>query len=198
MYIFSHAGTTAAKKLEGTSSGVDTDPFLFLLRPFPIWPSPTIALAPFHPFPFLLLVSPPLGYSYRRFGEICQAAQSAQRMNDNQLQKLEGTKYAWSPRSPKLEWTRPTGCAYGCRVSSSKTCKKLTSCRKRRIHSSNMYVGPSYSRSIFAARARPQQQTRRPPLLLSIDATDRRFMTLIAYCADRVIKPRITVLLYLN
>jgi len=78
------------------------------------------------------------------------------------------------------------------------TCKKLTSCRKRRIHSSNMYVGPPCSRSIFAARDRPQQQTRRPPLLLSIDATDRRFMTLIAYCADRVIKPRITVLLYLN
>jgi len=48
-------------------------------------------------------------------------------------------------------------------------------------------------RSIFAARARPQQQTRRLPLLLSIDGTDRqtdgrtldRFMTLTAYCADR-------------
>ena len=52
------------------------------------------------------------------------------------------------------------------------------------------------NRSMSAARARPQQQTRRPPLLLSIDGTDRRtdgqtldrFMTLAAFCADRVIK----------
>ena len=51
------------------------------------------------------------------------------------------------------------------------------------------------NRSKSAARARPQQQTRRPPLL-SIDGTDRqtdgqtldRFMTLAAFCADRVIK----------
>jgi len=47
------------------------------------------------------------------------------------------------------------------------------------------------SRCISAARARPQQQTRRPPLLLSIDGTDRRtldrFMTLTAHNVDRVI-----------
>ena len=40
-------------------------------------------------------------------------------------------------------------------------------------------------RSISAARAGPQQQTRRPPLLLSIDGTDRRTDTLAAYCRQR-------------
>ena len=60
-----------------------------------------------------------------------------------------------------------------------------------------MSRGSSSNRSISAARARPQQQTRRPPLLLSIDGTDRpdgqtegrtldRFMTLTAYYADQV------------
>ena len=29
--------------------------------------------------------------------------------NNSQLQKLEGTEYTWSPLSPKLEGTRPTG-----------------------------------------------------------------------------------------
>jgi len=37
-----------------------------------------------------------------------------------------------------------------------------------------MSRGSSHYRSISAARARPQQQTRRPPLLLSSDGTDRR------------------------
>ena len=45
-------------------------------------------------------------------------------------------------------------------------------------------------RTILAPCARPQQQTRRPPLLLSIDRTDGRildrFMTFTAYYADRV------------
>ena len=37
------------------------------------------------------------------------------------------------------------------------------------------HVARQQHRSVlFAARARPQQQTRRPPLLLSIDGTDRR------------------------
>ena len=56
--------------------------------------------------------------------------------------------------------------------------------------------GPEFTRPacryLLRARAGPQQQTRRPPLLLSIDGTDRqtdgrtldRFMTLTAYCAD--------------
>jgi len=63
-------------------------------------------------------------------------------------------------------------------------------------------VGPKFTRPTYRepaaaidrylfARAQPQQQTRRPPLLLSIDGTDRqthkhyRFMTL---AADRVLK----------
>jgi len=62
-----------------------------------------------------------------------------------------------------------------------------------------MTCGGSSYRSISAARARPQQQTRRPPLLLSIDGTDRRrdrqtdrrtldhFIVLTAYNADRVL-----------
>jgi len=50
------------------------------------------------------------------------------------------------------------------------------------------------ARYLLRARTRPQQQTHRPPLLLSIDGTDRRtdrrtlgrFMALTAYYADRV------------
>ena len=52
-----------------------------------------------------------------------------------------------------------------------------------------MPCGGSSHRSIFAARVRAQQQTRRPPLLLSIDGTDGqtdgrtldRYTTLTAY-----------------
>ena len=51
----------------------------------------------------------------------------------------------------------------------------------------------SHGQSIFPVRIRPQQQTQLPPLLLSIDGTDRltdgrtldRFMTLTTYYADR-------------
>jgi len=67
--------------------------------------------------------------------------------------------------------------------------------------SRNKFAGPPYSRtkiyvahmprssssssyrSISAARARPQQQTRRPPLLLSIDGTDGRTDTRPLYDA---------------
>ena len=35
-------------------------------------------------------------------------------------------------------------------------------------------VGPKFTRSACRARARPRPQTRRPPLLLKIDGTDRR------------------------
>jgi len=66
-------------------------------------------------------------------------------------------------------------------------------------------VGPKFTRPTYRdpaaaidrylfARAQLQQQTRRPPLLLSIDGTDRqthehyRFMTFAAYYADRVLK----------
>jgi len=66
-----------------------------------------------------------------------------------------------------------------------------------------MSRGSSSYRSLSAASARPQQQIRRPPLLLLIDETDRRtdrridrradgltldrFMTLTAYYADGAI-----------
>ena len=79
--------------------------------------------------------------------------------------------------------------------------------KKRELHR-NEYVGPAYNRtkiyaacvsrgssscrSVSAAGARLQQQTRRPLLLLSIDGTDRRtdgrtldrFLTLSACYAD--------------
>ena len=46
-------------------------------------------------------------------------------------------------------------------------------------------VATAIVRYLLRARTRPQQQTRRPPLLLSIDGTDRqtldRFITLTAY-----------------
>ena len=32
-----------------------------------------------------------------------------EKRNENHCESLEGTKYTWSPRSPKLEGTRPTG-----------------------------------------------------------------------------------------
>jgi len=41
-----------------------------------------------------------------------------------------------------------------------------------KIYAARMSRGSSSYRSISAARARPQQQTSRPPLLLSIDGTD--------------------------
>jgi len=59
-----------------------------------------------------------------------------------------------------------------------------------------MIRGSRSYRSLSAARAGAQQQTRQPPLLLSIDGTDRqtdgrtpdRFMTaLAAYCEQHVI-----------
>jgi len=44
--------------------------------------------------------------------------------------------------------------------------------RRAEIYAARVLRGGSSHRSIFAARARAQQQTRRPPLLLSIDGTD--------------------------
>ena len=59
------------------------------------------------------------------------------------------------------------------------TCDKLneyvgSSYSWTKIYAARVSRGSSSYRSISAARARPQQQTRRPPLLLSIDGTDRR------------------------
>jgi len=59
------------------------------------------------------------------------------------------------------------------------TCDKFnlyvgSSYSRTKIYAGRMSRGSSSYRSISAARARPQQQTRRPPLLLSIDGTDRR------------------------
>ena len=58
--------------------------------------------------------------------------------------------------------------------------------------SCEMIRGSRSYRSLSAARAGAQQQTHRPPQLLSIDGTDGRtpdrFMTaLAAYCEQRVI-----------
>ena len=66
---------------------------------------------------------------------------------------------------------------------------------RAKIYAARMSLCSSSYRSIYAARARPQQQTRCPPLLLSIYRTERRtdgrtldrFMTLTACYADRVI-----------
>jgi len=44
--------------------------------------------------------------------------------------------------------------------------------RRAKIYAARMPCGGSSHRSIFGARARAQQQTRRPALLLSIDGTD--------------------------
>jgi len=68
-------------------------------------PSPVIALPMFHPFPSILFFPSPLKSSQ----EVWSAFHIAQRRNDSQLLKLEGTKYSWSPLSPKLERTHPTG-----------------------------------------------------------------------------------------
>ena len=45
---------------------------------------------------------------------------------------------------------------------------------RTKIYAARMSRGSSSYRSTFAARAQPQQQTRRPLLLLSIDGTDER------------------------
>jgi len=66
-------------------------------------------------------------------------------------------------------------------------------CSRTKIYAARVSRGGSSYRETYAARARPQQQTHRPPLLLSIDGTDRRttdgrtldrFMTLTACCVD--------------
>jgi len=60
---------------------------------------------------------------------------------------------------------------------------------RTKIYAVRMPRGSSVYRNICAVRNGPQQQTRRPPLLLSIDGTDRQTDTrsLTAYYADRVI-----------
>ena len=60
---------------------------------------------------------------------------------------------------------------------------------RTKIYALRMTRGSSVYRNICAVRNGPQQQTRRPPLLLSIDGTDRQTDTrsLTAYYADRVI-----------
>ena len=47
-------------------------------------------------------------------------------------------------------------------------------CSRTKIYAARVSRGGSSYRETYAARARPQQQTHRPPLLLSIDGTDRR------------------------
>ena len=47
-------------------------------------------------------------------------------------------------------------------------------CSRTKIYAARVSRGGSSYRETYAARARPQQQTRRPPLLLSIDGTDGR------------------------
>ena len=49
----------------------------------------------------------PVPHAWRRHWALSFPQCSAK--NDSQLQKLEGTEYTWSPLSPKLEGTRPTG-----------------------------------------------------------------------------------------
>ena len=60
---------------------------------------------------------------------------------------------------------------------------------RTKIYALRMTRGSSVYRNMCAVRNGPQQQTRRPPLLLSIDGTDRQTDTrsLTAYYADRVI-----------
>jgi len=69
------------------------------------------------------------------------------------------------------------------RTGGSKEKEKGPPYSQTKIYATRMSRDTSSCRSISAARVRPQQQTRRPPLL-SIDGTDRRtdtrplFMTL--------------------
>jgi len=69
-------------------------------------PSPTTAPPLCHAFTSLLLFPSHLNTARRLAGNVCGCPHCPQ--NNSQLQKLEGTKYTWSPRSPKLERTRPT------------------------------------------------------------------------------------------
>jgi len=74
----------------------------------------------------------------------------------------------------------------------------LLTVSRAKIYAARVSPGSSSCRSISAGGTRPQQQTRQPPLLLSINGTDRQtdgrtdgqtpFMTLTAYYkpTDRV------------
>jgi len=64
--------------------------------------------------------------------EVWSAFHIAQRKNESQLQKLEGTKYTWSQVAPVLEGTRPTGpkgrlrlCATAVCLSPVMMCRQL-------------------------------------------------------------------------
>jgi len=78
---------TTDEKLEGSSRGLDTDPFLFLVRSSPsrVACSTRISLIPlFVPSPLELVASRSVSCPQ------CPAN------NDSELQRLEGAKYSWS------------------------------------------------------------------------------------------------------
>jgi len=107
-------GATTAEKLEGTLRGVDADPLpclpLFISRPPPI-----IAPPMFQPFSSLLFFPSTLKSSNEVWRSSVGFPQCTAK-NDRQLQKLEGTKYTWSPLCPKFEGTRTTGRAVWLRL----------------------------------------------------------------------------------
>jgi len=95
-------GITAAEKLEGASSGVDTDLFPY--------PPPFLSRLPLLPHPcfthslsyssFLLSLNTDID-GFGKFVGLPTLPSEEKRQSD--------AKYTWSPRSPKLEGTRPRG-----------------------------------------------------------------------------------------
>jgi len=105
-YAGRHTGATTAEKSEGTSGGVDDNLLSFLLHPFPVSRYCSTHVSPI-PFPILLSFSP---FKFSQvFGSTVSFLHCPAIKNGSQLQKLEGTKYTWSPLSARLDGTRPTG-----------------------------------------------------------------------------------------
>jgi len=102
---------TTAEKLEGTSTGVDTDPLLF---PPPSLPTPLLFRPCFYPLPSpFLFTQPPRSIQLEGLGNLLGCPRCPEKKNYSQFQTFEGTKYTWSPICPKLARTRPTG-RVGC------------------------------------------------------------------------------------
>ena len=100
-----------ADKSEGSSGGLDADPFLFLVRPSPIshYYSTPVSLPYFS--------SPVLKYSYRRFGEFVRRPTLPGEKTAVSCKSWTGPNtlvprdlQSWRARVPRVPWGR---CAYG-------------------------------------------------------------------------------------
>ena len=95
------------KSWRGPHVGWTSVPFLFFIRPFSVFRYCSTHACfkrslPTYFFPSLLK------FSKEVLGSTVGFPQCPAKKNESRLQKLDGTKYTWSPLSPKLDGTRRT------------------------------------------------------------------------------------------